>query len=349
MVFLPRWHDNPYQELLGQHLAELGVRVEHVDRRAFFLGHILRGGRPHVVHLHAPDHFVIYGRTRTAAVIRFALFVAQLVLLRLLGVRSVWTAHDLINHEGRFPTLDLLCRRATAALADAIIVHCARAQREVIARFGVRRPDKVSVVPHGGYFERFTVPVRDRNAVRRAHAWPLDATVMLFLGNLRRHKGLPELIDAFRAAKLPDTRLVIRGQPFSQDLADQLATCVAGDASIDYQPGFVSDTQVQEYMLAADAVVCPFTSSLTSGSVALAMTFGRACVAPRLGCIPEMLGEGGGVLYDPGDSQNLVNALLSAVAQRASLDAMGRRNLETIQTRRWPDIARATCAVYSPA
>lgn len=348
-VFLPRWHDNPYQDLLGDHLARLGVRVEHLQRRALFLGEVLRRGRPDVVHLHAPDHFVVYARTHAAATIRFAMFVAQLALLKRLGIRLVWTAHDLMNHEGRYPDLDARCRRATAALADAIIVHCACARREVISRFGVTRSDKLFVIPHGGYSERFPATPSDRTRARHLHAWPLDETMMLFLGNLRRHKGLPELIDAFRAAKLPDTRLVIRGQPFSQDIADQIAALVTGDPSIDYKPGFVTDAQVPEYMQAADAVVCPFTSSLTSGSVSLAMTFGRACVAPRLGCIPEMLGEGGGVLYDPGDKLNLVAALRTVVAEKASLDAMGRRNLETIQRRRWPDIARATCAVYRPA
>jgi beta-1,4-mannosyltransferase len=345
-VFLPRWPDNPYQDLLAAGLAPLGVRVEPLRRATVFLPGVVRHGIPDLVHLHAPDQFVVYSGTVAVALARLAAFAAQLRGLRALGARLVWTAHDLINHEGRYPRLDQACRRLTGALADAIVVHCAEARRQVISRFRIRAEHKVFVIPHGHYLEAYAGTSLDRPAARDALGLPREVTVLLFLGNLRRHKGLVPLIHAFGALGRNDVRLLIAGQPFTPDVANELVARIGGARGVDFRPGFVPAEEVSVYMRAADAVVCPFTSSLTSGSVALAMSFARACIAPRLGCIPEMLPPDGGILYEPGRPGALVEALRAAVDGKDLLDAMGRRSFETMARRTWPEIARETLDVY---
>src|SRR5690606_18672185 len=150
VVFIPQWHDNPYQELLASALATLGLDVTFVSRRLLFLRALWRDGRPDVVHIHAPDHFVVYRRTLPAAVIALGLYVGQVVLLRILGVCVVWTVHDLTNHDRRRPNIDRLCRWTTARLAGALIVHCDAARRGVAASVGVE-PHRIHVVEHGHY------------------------------------------------------------------------------------------------------------------------------------------------------------------------------------------------------
>jgi glycosyltransferase involved in cell wall biosynthesis len=344
-VFLPRWPDNPYQELLASRLAGFGVEVDFVDRKAMFLGTLLRR-RARVVHLHAPDHFVVYSRHEAAALGRLALLALQLLVLKGLGRRVVWTAHDLINHEQRYPALDRLVRRMTGRLAETIIVHCAEAKRQVTAQIGAGRAAKIVVIPHGPYFDSRSVDALDRGAARTALGLHQDETLFLFLGNLRRHKGVAQLLGAFRELNRPGARLVIRGQPFSPEVDGEIRTLATGGSNIDYVPGFVSDADVERYMRAADVVVCPFVSSLTSGSLALAMSFGRACIAPRLGCIPESLGSDGGILYDASSHRGLIEALRSAVDSKCRLDDMGRRNLIAIRNRSWSEIARQTAAAY---
>lgn len=344
-VFLPRWPDNPYQDLLASGLAPLGVRVESLPRTTLWLPAVLRRGRPDVVHLHAPDHFVVYSATAAFARVRLAAFAGQLGALRAAGTRVVWTAHDVVNHEGRYEPLDRACRRLTGALADAVVVHCAEARTQVVSRFAIAA-DKVFVIPHGHYQDAYAAPALGRDAARDALGVPRAARVLLFLGNLRRHKGIGQLIEAFAALGRDDARLVIAGQPFTPDVGDEIAGRVRGIAGVDFRPGWVPAHEVGVYMRAADAVVCPFTSSLTSGSVALAMSFGRACVAPRLGCIPEMLGADGGIVYEPGPPGALLEALRAALDAGAALEAMGRRNREAIERLTWPGIAAATLGVY---
>jgi glycosyltransferase involved in cell wall biosynthesis len=344
-VFLPRWPDNPYQDLLASGLGPLGVRVESLPRAALWLPAVLRRGRPDVVHLHAPDHFVVYAGTAARAGARLAVFAAQLRALRAVGTRVVWTAHDVVNHEGRYPRLDRACRRLTGAVAGAVVVHCAEARRQVVSRFGVGA-EKVFVIPHGHYRDAYPDSTLDRGAARDALGLPRGPRVLLFLGNLRRHKGLGQLVDAFAALHREDARLVIAGQPFTPDVGDEIVARIRGIAGVDFRPGWVPAAEVSVYMRAADAVVCPFTSSLTSGSVALAMSFGRACIAPRLGCLPEMLDASGALVYDPGRAGALGEALRAALDDPAALEAMGRRNREAIERHAWPAIGRATLEVY---
>jgi beta-1,4-mannosyltransferase len=346
VVFLPRWPDNPYQDLLASGLGPLGVRVESLPRATLFLRQALGRGRPDIVHVHAPDHYVVYSGTAAVALARLAAFVGQILAFRAAGARLVWTAHDLVNHEGKYPRLDRACRVLTGRLAHAIVVHCADARRQVVSRFRIRAEHKVFVIPHGHYLDAYGPTTLERPAAREALGLPRETTLLLFLGNLRHHKGLGPLIHAFRALDREDVRLIIAGQPFTPDVADHLAAQIGGLAGVDFRPGFVPAGQVALYMRAADAVVCPFTSSLTSGSVALAMSFARACIAPRLGCIPEMLAADGGILYEPDRPEALVEALRGAVDGKSALDAMGQRNLEAIARQEWPAIARATLDVY---
>jgi glycosyltransferase involved in cell wall biosynthesis len=261
----------------------------------------------------------------------------------------VWTAHDAINHEGRHPSLDHLCRRWTSAVAGAIIVHCEEARRVIAERFAVGRQDKLRVVPHGHYLDRYArsgPAVEDRRAARAALGLPADSTILLVFGNLRRNKGVPELLDVFRRLDRHGVLLVVVGQPFTPEIDAEIDARIGGRPDVEFRPGFVPDAEVGRYMLAADAVVYAFTSSLTSGSVALAMSFGRACIAPRLGCIPEMVGEDGGILYDASAADALLHALRAAVDGKDRLDAMGARSPERIRARDWSSIAAATVDVY---
>ena len=81
--------------------------------------------------------------------------------------------------------------------------------------------------------------------------------------------------------------------------------------------------------------------------VLLAMSFGRAVIAPRRGCVIDTLDEAGGILYDADDPQGLEGAL--RVALDADLEAMGRHNGERLDRFDWSRVAEATRDVYGAA
>jgi glycosyltransferase involved in cell wall biosynthesis len=343
--FLPSWEENPYQELLAQELEKLDVTVSRLPRRTWFLPALLAHPRPDVLHLHSPDHLVVYSTSRTRASIKLLALVGQLVLARQRGIRLAWTAHELSNHERRYPLLDRLCRQAVASLADGIFVHCEAAKQALTARFTVRRVTKIQVIPHGHYAAHYRNDIGRDEARRVLGISPL-VLVLLFFGNIREYKGVPELIDAFRRARQADVELVIVGKPFTPALAQCLTRMTAEDTAIRYIPGHVPDDAVQLYMNACDVVVAPFRDVLTSGSVVLAMSFGKPCIVPRIGCLASMMQGAGELTYDPDEPDGLSRAIRAAISRRGELPAQGGRNGALARQWTWARMAALTVEVY---
>jgi glycosyltransferase involved in cell wall biosynthesis len=156
------------------------------------------------------------------------------------------------------------------------------------------------------------------------------------------------LIAAFRAAELPGARLVIAGRPADPEADRLVAAAAAGCATIAYRPGFVPDDELQVLMRAADVVVLPFRDVLTSGSVVLAMSFGRAVIAPALGCIPETVAAGHELLYPADDRNGLRRALAAAARHRSELGAVGAANFRRAADDTWDAVAERTAAAYLP-
>jgi glycosyltransferase involved in cell wall biosynthesis len=115
------------------------------------------------------------------------------------------------------------------------------------------------------------------------------------------------------------------------------------DARVRLRTSAVEDDEVPIYFGAADLVVCAYDQIFTSGVVALAQSMGRAVLAPSIGCLPQQVPEGTGVLYDPG-VERLEHAIERALAR--DLDALGRNALAFIDGRTWQVAAAATAAVY---
>ncbi|HEY8416200.1 MAG TPA: glycosyltransferase, partial [Thermaerobacter sp.] len=125
----------------------------------------------------------------------------------------------------------------------------------------------------------------------------------------------------------------------------EIEAAMEGDGRIRPVLEHVPDGDIQLYMNAADAVVMPYEEIFTSGTVVLAMSFGRAVVAPRQGCLAEVVDGEGGILYDPADPAGLEGALRRALA--ADLAAMGRHNRERAAHWDWDTIARMTRDAYA--
>ena len=173
---------------------------------------------------------------------------------------------------------------------------------------------------------------------------PAEARVVAFVGWVRPYKGVTELLEAFAAVTDQEARLVIAGRAVDEAYADRVSVLAAADPRVRLDLGFVPDDELQVYLRAADVVATPFLEIFTSGSVLLAMSFGRAVIAPRRGCVAETVDERGAVLYDADDPDGLQGALRAAMS--ADLEAMGRHNLERLPEFDWSRVAAATLETY---
>lgn len=344
VIFLPYWPLNPYQSILIEQLKKLGIQFEDVDcgGNVSLLAVVTRS-KPNVLHLHALYPFFI-GPNTLKSVIKLTRSLYQLLNMRLMGVKIVWTAHDLKHHENGFPKLDRIFTNLVARLTHAIITHGETAKQEVTRALNLTNDDNIFVIPHGNYIDHYENKI-DRVEARKTLGIPDTSFVLLFLGLIRPYKGVDELIDAFKQLHHDGAYLVIAGK-VADEFGEQIKQKTVGHDDIKFIPGFVADDKIQVYMNACDAVVLPYRDILTSGSTVLAMSFSRACIAPNRGCIGDMLDDSGAFLYDPDVKEGLLQAMKRAAQKKADLLEMGEHNRQLAEQWSWNRVAKMTLEVY---
>ena len=351
VLFLPDYSAaNAYQRALREALAELDVVVVADPTRARrvlpILEAVRRHGRPDILHLHWTEPYVARGERLSR--LKAQRTLAELRLLRRAGVGLVWTAHDLFRHDRREDPLERAFMRALAGLCDVLITHCQSAQALVAEILDLPAEARASmrVIPHGHYRGAYPDSL-SREEARQRLGLPDEARVVAFVGWVRPYKGVAELVSAFRARPDPSARLLVAGRALDAAYAERVAALAQDDERVRLALGFVPDEELQVYLRAADVVAAPFLEILTSGSVLLAMSFGRAVIAPRRGCVAETVDERGAILYEPDDPEGLPGALGRAMS--ADLEAMGRHNLARLDDLSWARVAAATRAAYEEA
>lgn len=343
-VFLPDVDElagNPYWLILRDALGEAGAEISHLNGfgRRWLLRH---RGQVDVLHFHYIQQFYAYEtkHARLRWVLRFA---ANLLSARALGYRTVFTLHNLKPTYGLSPAwVDYLGHWCAANLSARVIVHCEAARAALAKRFGRRR--QVFTIAHPNYIGHYpnTITAADARARLGING---SQTVFAFFGGIRPNKGIESLIAAFNQLRDPKLVLIIAGKPWPPPAyLSSLLKLAEADRRIRFFPQHIPDADIQLYLNAADAVVLPFTSILTSGSVMLALSFGRAVVVPALGCLPELVTPEIGFLYEPHNLGALVGALQQAM--RADLVCMGRRALAKVSTFNGQALATQTLAVY---
>ena len=279
------------------------------------------------------------------ALIRLLLFILGLSIYRTFGGKIVWTAHNIKYHEEVYPVLDRICTLSVIKLSHAIIAHGKTAKEEIIADFNITSEEKVFVIPHGNYLEVYENEIEQSQA-RDSLGLPEADIVFLFFGFIRPYKGVFELIEAFNELDNSNIKLLIAGKPLNEELADQIREQIASNSNIVFKPGFVPDENVQTYMNASDLVVLPYRDILTSGAAVLAMSFGKACIAVRIGSIRDVLSDSGAFLYEADDENGLFSALRSAIDGKDRLSTMGKNNLKQSEQWSWKEVAAKTVEVY---
>ena len=338
---------NPYGALLAAALRRHGVELTEGDYR--FSRRWLDRSRAtcDVLHLNWLDRFYARfdePRDPDAACERFAEFTENVIHARRIGYRLIWTVHNLFPHERRYPHLDRLVNALVAREADHVIAHCRFAADRIEALYDPPRP--VEVIPHGNYLRIFPDTV-SRQQARARLAIDGARFVYLFFGNARGYKGVADLIGAFRHAAEADgvLVLVLRENARSPGLIPELRALAADDGRIRiHSSRYFPADEFQYFLNAADVAVLPFTAVLTSGSAIQALGFGTPLIVPRLGCLPELVAGGAGLLYDPAAEGALAGALTAA----RSLDLVAARRAALQRTREfdWDPIAARIAALY---
>jgi glycosyltransferase involved in cell wall biosynthesis len=339
--------DNPYQRLLTEALESNGAEVAFPSgyRRVFpfFRAVMTQPKRVDILHLHWLEPYMRGANTLTHFFYAVRILI-DVFLVRLSGTRIVWTIHNQLEHEARSPRLELWVRKVLARLSDRLILHNQIVLQSITQQYQISST-KAVVIPHGHYRDSYQKPI-EQTVARELLNLPQQGRIYLSLGMLRPYKGIENLLESWQANQdcLTESTLLIVGQPMNPEYGQQLAALVAETKNVLLYPSFVEDDRIHLFFSAADVVVLPYKNILTSGSVILAMSFGKPVIAPKRGSIPEVLGNANALLYESDAPDPLSQALQKSV--HCDLQRLSQQTVEACHLLNWEQIGEKTVQVY---
>ena len=337
--------DNPYQSLLAAGLRSQGVKVVFPRgyRRVLPFYRAVHDNSAAVLHLHWLTPY-LKGETWLLRLIYSFKLLIDLSLTRLKGVKIIWTIHNHLDHNCPFPKLEIWLRKRLTEIANEIIVHNHSTLEQLQQAWQLRLSD-VTVIPHGHYRDVYQ-PLIAQSAARKQLNLPLDGYLYLNLGMIRPYKGIENLLQVWQANQTivqPHTLLIV-GKLLDEAYGKKITAIATKTKRAILQANFIPSDQMHLYFSAADVVVLPFTNILTSGSLILAMSYGKPIIAPCQGGIQETLRKADSLLYAPSDRQGLVKALKTST----QIDLQQLSNQVKLATDRldWDKIAQQTIRLY---
>jgi glycosyltransferase involved in cell wall biosynthesis len=276
------------------------------------------------------------------------------VLPPLVTCPSVVTIHDCIHLM--FP--QYLPNRAALSYARASISLAARRATRVITvsesskrdilRFVRTSPDKIDVI-YNAYDERFGEEPLEEAVVRVRERYQLQGEFVLYAGNVKPHKNVERLIDAFHVVRqrgLDHLKLVVIGDEVSQyaSLRRAVHRCNLHRyvRFLGYMP---EDTLAIMYRLAG-VFVFPSLYEGFGLPPLEAMASGTPVVVSNVSSLPEVTGDAA-VLVHPLDASDIADGIVRVLTNDELRRELRRKGLARARQFSWEASARRVRDIYA--
>lgn len=245
---------------------------------------------------------------------------------RMAGTRArlhTFTGQVWASRSGPMRALLRAADRAITRLATQVFAD-STSQREFLEREGVVARGRIEVLGKGSLsgvdLQRFRPDPGARRAVRAELGISDAAPLIVFMARLTRDKGVLDVAKAFPRLEA-GTALVVVG-PDEQRLRGE-ARSLAGAAAARLR--FVDYTDVPERYLAAADLLCVPSHREGFGSVLIGAA---ACAVPAVasriyGVVDAVVDGETGLLFTPGDVDDLVRQLSRVLSDRALRERLG--------------------------
>jgi glycosyltransferase involved in cell wall biosynthesis len=253
-----------------------------------------------------------------------------LELLRRLQMPIVTTLHTVL----REPNLDQrMVMEEIAALSDRLIVM-SRQAAEILQEVFQVPISKIDLIPHGIPDLAFTDPQFYKEAFGTE-----GKDVLLTFGLLSPNKGIENVIKALPAILSNHSNVVYmisgvthphvlrhEGEKYRLYL-QQLAKDLGVEANVIFRNRFVSPEELVEVIGAADIYITPYKhkGQVVSGTLAYALSAGKAIISTPYLHATELLDDGRGVLVPFDDPQAIAAKTIELLDNGTARHAMRKR------------------------
>ena len=246
------------------------------------------------------------------------------VLPPLVRTRSVVTIHDCIHLM--FPQY-LPSRFALAYARTSITLAARRATRVMtvsesskrdILRFVDVEPGKIDVI-YNAFDERFGVEPREEDVVRVRERYQLNDEFVLYAGNVKPHKNLERLIEAFNLVRkrgLDHLKLVLIGDEISKYAALRRAVHQHQLHKYVRFLGYLPEETLAVMYRLAGVFVFPSLYEGFGLPPLEAMASGTPVVTSNVSSLPEVAGDAA-VLVDPHFPEAIADGIYTVLTDEA--------------------------------
>jgi glycosyltransferase involved in cell wall biosynthesis len=145
-------------------------------------------------------------------------------------------------------------------------------------------------VPHPLY-DNFGEPISKEEARKKINV-NTSEKIILFFGFIRKYKGLDILFEAMADERIKQSgiKLLVAGEFYEDETAykEQIKQLGIEDQLI-LRTDFIPDSEVRNYLCAADCVVQPYRNATQSGVTPLAYHFEKPMVVTNVGGLPSLV------------------------------------------------------------
>ncbi len=275
-----------------------------------------------------------------------------LALLRELRMPIVTTLHTILKEpdENQRAVLESLID-----VSQRVVVMSHGAAAILRETYGVDR-QKIEMIPHGIP----EVPVRAQSKERLGVQ---GRPVILTFGLLSADKGIEFVIDALPAivARHPEALYVVLGATHPHVKASQgeayrleleaRARSRGVAANVIFHDRFVSESELGEFLSAADIYVTPYLKpeQITSGTLAYAVGAGKAVISTPYWYATELLAGERGILVGWRDPAAIAKAVIALLDDEALRAGYSERAATFGRDMVWPRVAERYLATFARA
>ncbi|MEE8057928.1 MAG: glycosyltransferase family 4 protein [Pseudomonadales bacterium] len=258
-----------------------------------------------------------------------------MVSARIIGIKHrlhTFTGQVWITQQGPMRSLlrfmdKLIARFATNILVDSM------SQRQFLIKNGILDSRSSMVLANGSIsgvdLKRFHSNAAQHSRIREQLKLDENTIVLLFLGRLKRDKGVVELVEAYIKVRsvLPNIALLLVG-PDEEQLGELLGKMLA--SAIDLVRFIPFTNEPEHYMMAADIFCLPSYREGFGSVIIEAAACGVPAIGSRIYGVTDAIIDGvTGLLVDTND----ISALEQAIVKLATNDELRRQQGEASKKR----------------
>lgn len=317
---------NPYNYLIYSEIEKQGYTISEFStlKKNIFNFKYLKKHK--IIHIHWPANYLLFGQNKFLVWLRIYKFYAYVRFVKLLQIKLVWTVHNLNSHESEFPEQEKVLHRILYKFMDGFISMNRSGLDQIKENIHNGNVQKTIYIPHPNYKGYYANAIEKNEAREKLHI-SAESSVFLFLGQIRKYKNLPSLIEAFQQLNFPGKVLLIAGE-LHQEVKKEVLSSIGANREIVFYNGFIKDEDLQIFLNAADIVVTPYKKIFNSGSILLNLSFDRPTLAPDLYAIADMKEHVGKKWMKTYDTDISSEVLLKAIKEvKAEEEERGLPNL----------------------